>query len=298
MDEKDRQVVYINGEPVYDVEHYKPGKEKRIKGGKRCKNCGAQLPGNASYCDVCGTPCSDTIPVEKHAKKVHNKAVRKKATKGCLIFFAVAFVLLLGVSFIAFQFHELRNEYYGEGDPSTWENYVSAEQFEKIKFGMTYEEVSEILGEGVLEASYDGGDYLIYFWPGENRMDGERYSDTLKADLEITYTNGEMSGLEERNIVRGEEVKAAFEAGTDIDAPLVTKSMTHKLEEDMSFDTVCHLLGGKGVLIEERHICYGSTVYSYETYAWRCTDNGIPNIFEVEFTDGKVYYFYNGEYMD
>lgn len=28
MDEKDRQVVYINGKPVYDAEHYKPGEER------------------------------------------------------------------------------------------------------------------------------------------------------------------------------------------------------------------------------------------------------------------------------
>ena len=299
MDEKDRQVVYINGEPVYDIEHYKPGKERPTRGSKRCKNCGVLLPGNASYCDVCGTPCSDTIPAQKHAKKVRSKQVRKKATKIVLILIAASLVLLLGVSYIAFQFDQLRDHYYGQGDPSTWKNYVSAEQFEKIKFGMTYEEVSKILGEGVLEASYDGGDYLYYFWPGENRVDGERYSDTLDAYAQMTFSNGEMTSLEEQNIIRGKEVKASFEAGTNIDAPLVTKEMAHKIEEDMSFDTVCHILGGRGVLLEERQWTLSSgTTYVYETYGWRCTDNGIPNIYMVEFNNGKAYYFYTGTYMD
>ena len=299
MTEKNKQVIYVNGEPVYDVDGYTPGKQKPSKGSKRCKNCGAMLPGNAGYCDICGTPCSDTIPSAEYARREHNRHVSKKAAKGCLIFVVIALVMLLIISYAAFQFHELRNEYFGQGDPSTWKNYVTAEQFEKIKYDMSYEEVSKILGEGVLEASYDGGDYLFYFWPGENRIDTERYSDTLEAYIQITYSNGEMSSLEERNIIKGKEVKANFEAGTDIDAPLVTKESAHKIEEGMDINTVSHILGGKGVLLDERTNIYSAnSVYTYETYGWKCTDNGIPNIFEVQFRDNKVYYVYVGEYMD
>ena len=267
---------------------------------KTCKNCGTLLPDNASYCDACGEPCSDTLSHKEYAERTHRKKTAKKVRRTILLSVLAIFVSIIVISVIAYIINEADDEYYGLGEFSEWKNFVSSDELEKVTFDMTYDEVKNILGEGILEASYDGGDYQYYFWPGEYATEEKRGYESFNTGVTIDFVRGKMSSIDEQNVFHGEEARKTFDTDfADLDVPEITREQAHKIDEGMTLSTVSQLLGGKGALIYSRTYRFSSGMtYKYDTYRWRCKTFDSPDVFDVEFHDGKVYHYYLGNYME
>ena len=267
---------------------------------KRCKYCSAELPDSANYCDVCGEACADTLSHKEYETKVHRRKMRKKVKIIIAVSIAALFGFLIFISICMTAMDNLGDHYYGRGEPEDWKNFVTAQQLEKVTFDMSYEDVTKVLGEGILEASYDKGDYKSYFWPGAYYTDERRGVEHFDSELTIVFTGGQMQSIEEENIIDGEEARKTFDTDFEnLDTEIVTKDKAHRVKDDMDISLVNQLLGSKGALISSRSYRMSSGLNSrWKTYRWRCVTFDQPDAFDIEFYNGKVYYFYLGDYME
>lgn len=132
---------------------------------KKCKYCQSDIPKKATVCPVC----------KRTLKKSH----------GCLISILVFVVIICGgVATTLNMNSSVQKSVSGVSDDS---EYITKEEFGKIKSGMTYKQVSKIIGsEGELESSVDSGDITIeiYTWYG-NGVAG--------SNANVTFTNGEVT---------------------------------------------------------------------------------------------------------
>lgn len=111
---------------------------------------------------------------------------------------------------------------------------LSEEEFGKIKDGMTYEEVVEIIGsegEVLSETGEKGTDLhtVMYTWEGEG---------SLGANANLTFQGGELVNKSQFGVGEGSDVK-------------VTKEQFDKIENGMTYDEVVNIIGGEGNLLSE-----------------------------------------------
>ena len=267
---------------------------------KTCKNCGAEIPDSAAYCDICGALCSKRLEVKPPAEQKRiekNRARRKKTAERILLAFGIcvgAFIVIaVTANFISMKKYEMREK---ARDLTGWETVVSPEAYEKLDIGMSYEEIAGIIG-GEGKKVEDSKYVTRYMWPGEyyaNRefgylsvdfyRDGNAGTEELKADY-----------IEEKDILDGAETYETYMKiydfdYADIDAPLVTKKQVSQISEGMSYEKVCAVLG-------EGKLCRSSTITDayasnrYETYVWRCRYSGDDSEYELRFENGILKYY-------
>ena len=276
---------------------------------KKCSNCGAEIPKDAAYCDICGALCSKRLiarPPEEKKRIEKRRAGIKRAVKIVLAVAGGCFAALIVVALISGYVSEKRYEKREKArDLTGWEVTVTPEEFSKLDIGMTYEEIVRIIGgEGkVVEDS----DYVTsYMWPGEHyinpdfgylTVDFYNHSDTGSERLTADY-------IEECDILDGSETYETYRKiyGNEhsaIDAPVVTKDQVSKVGEGMSYEKVSELLGeGKMCSSSTRIDAYGSDRYT--DYAWRCKMSGQDSEFELHFENGILKYYSDWilEYID
>ena len=240
----------------------------------RCSNCGEKLIEGAKFCDICGHPC----PSPEQQAYLRKKARRKWII---LIVAASIVVLLIGGRFAV-------TEYFKHNDKQIREEYslkdvkavVTAEECEKIKMGMSIEEVEEIIG-GKGKMSYESEYSIEYTWPGEYYDDEDIFSYTLRATFD--RKENRMDVMDEDNILLGKEAREYDDMHknqdfSELDVPTVTSRQLSRLEEGMSYSEVASILGGDGKKVSEEKTIrsMGSPEYpDYETsvsteYAWKC----------------------------
>ena len=267
---------------------------------KTCKNCGAEIPDNAAYCDICGALCSKRLEVKAPAEQRRTEKKREKRKKTAErillvlgICFGVFIIIAVSANYISMKKYEMREK---ARDLTGWETTISPEAFEKLDVGMTYEEIVGIVGgEG---KRVENSKYVTsYMWPGEyyaNREfcyvtvdfynDGDAGSGPLRADY-----------IEEKDLLDGAETYDTYMKTYDfeydgIDAPVVTKKQVSGISEGMSYEKVCEVLG-------EGKLCRSSTVIDaygtdrYETYVWRCRSSGDDFYYELRFENGILKYY-------
>ena len=213
---------------------------------KTCKNCGAEIPDSAAYCDICGALCSKRLEVKPPAEQKRiekNRARRKKTAERILLAFGIcvgAFIVIaVTANFISMKKYEMREK---ARDLTGWETVVSPEAYEKLDIGMSYEEIAGIIG-GEGKKVEDSKYVTRYMWPGEyyaNRefgylsvdfyRDGNAGTEELKADY-----------IEEKDILDGAETYETYMKIYDfdyagIDAPVVTKKQVSQISEGMSYE--------------------------------------------------------------
>ena len=119
---------------------------------KKCENCGAFVPRDAVYCDVCGEVVSKRrARKQEKAEAPKGKFGRPKTFKEFMMLAGMSFVMMIAIliviGIISGAADEARyREYERKRDLSGWEETVTPEEFEKIEIGMTYEEVKEVIG--------------------------------------------------------------------------------------------------------------------------------------------------------
>ena len=108
---------------------------------KICKNCGAEIPDNAAYCDICGALCSKRLEVKAPAeqrKAEKKRAKRKKTAERILLAFGICFgafiIIAVTANLISMKKYEMREK---ARDLTGWETTISPEAFEKLDIGMS-----------------------------------------------------------------------------------------------------------------------------------------------------------------
>ncbi len=154
---------------------------------KICSNCGNKLADTDKKCNICKTKAKNAIQItdENDKEKIDDviASVRakgntqvKKKPNGCL----VAIVVIIVFAIIGM----LSLNGMSGGDDN---KYISMDEFNQINQGMTYEEVSEIIGsEGELVSEVDigmGEQYrtVIYTWYGDG-VSGANANFTFQGD--------------------------------------------------------------------------------------------------------------------
>ena len=137
---------------------------------KKCKHCQSDIPKKASVCPVCR---------------------KKQKYTGLGIFLLIIGLLMVSCSYGSMQNdsdssnQSLSNVQNSEAIESLNDEYITLEEFNQIKTGMSYEEVVEIVGsEGTVmsEASVMDSTTTIYSW----------YADNGIANANVTISGGKV----------------------------------------------------------------------------------------------------------
>lgn len=276
---------------------------------KKCKNCGAEIPKDAIYCDICGELASTRLERRSRRQKSANRARKSgyaRTIKSFLTTLAkvlgIIFALMIVIAFIGVRIEDHKyREYERKRDLSGWEVTVTPEIYEKIDLGMTYEEVKEIIGgDGkMIEDDKYGTDY---YWPGEYYV--PRFHGYL--NLYFSKNNyGEYKGaaptlstIRESEIIDGAETIDTYNAidnfdYSKIDTPIITKEQVMKLTEGMTYDKACEVLGGEGKMYLSTSWKHASYENVEKSYVWRCKHNERDYYFELQFDDGIIKYLWD-----
>ena len=271
---------------------------------RKCKKCGADIPVNAVYCDICGEAVSRRR--EKKQEKAKAKTVRRRAPKqksfkdymamiGTAVVVVVVIITIIGL--IGGYISELEYKQYQKRiDLSDWEETITPEEFEKIKIGMTYEEVKEAVGgDGKLIG--DEKYWIEYRWPGEYYVDPYQGCVEVRFD---THTYGDLKGtpptvesIQEKEVVHGKET---FETAklmkdydySDLGTEYVTRSQLSKIEAGMTYEQVCEVLETEGRHYRSSCRKTESRTDQRDEYVWKCKRGDWDDYYSQSFEDGVV----------
>lgn len=149
----------------------------------KCKKCGTELGKKEKFCPNCGA-----------------RAKMSKGWKIVLVVFVLLFVLIAAIAIS------------GEGGtdtPTTTEpetEYITLDEFNKIKNGMTYEQVCKIIGcEGKLVTSSEigGSTSQTYGWSSKD-MGGVTYGAT------VVFIDGKVTGKTQVGLDLVDDVSSAI----------------------------------------------------------------------------------------
>ncbi len=129
---------------------------------KKCINCKAEMDTKIKICPNCG----------KKQSNYYEKEI------------SIFLILLISVCFILIGISEIQNN----GDSEN-KCYISMEEFNEIKTGMTYEEVKNIVGcDGTVysETELIGSKMTIYSWYGKDGISNANV--TIQDDKLINKT--------------------------------------------------------------------------------------------------------------
>lgn len=265
---------------------------------RKCTKCGADIPMDALYCDVCGAPVVIPQIPDEVKKDVPNPKERRRQYLQIFAMCAV-FVIAFSICIALFRGYHNRIKYElreKREDVTGWEVKVSAEELEKIKIGMSYEEVKEIVGgDGKLIESNEF--WISYRWPGEYQID--RYRGYMELSFaKYNYEAGkeeepELETIIEYDVANGKEISETHRIMERMDYSklsdtIISKNQFAKIENGMTYEQVCELLGAEGRMFRSYSYTYTNRKDSYEEYVWRCKNNGDDRHVEQPFEDGVV----------
>lgn len=278
---------------------------------KKCDSCGAEIPWDAVYCDVCGTPVAKKV--RKDRDEDEGRFRRPKTFKefmslvGMCLVMIVGLLILIGV--ISGYASELRyREYERRRDLSDWEVTVTEEECQKVKVDMTYDEVKEAIG-GDGKLIEDEKYWITYRWPGEY------YVDSHAGYLEVEFDKhiyGELKGsdpsaesITEHEIMGGKEASETIKLINDsryseIGTEYVTRAQLMQLRQGMTYEEACEVLGTEGKLYRSYSHTTKSRTDLYAEYVWKCKYGDRDDYYSQTFEDGilKELRDWKFEYVD
>ena len=269
---------------------------------KKCNSCGADVPRDAVYCDICGEPISKRrAKKQEEANAPKGRFGRPKTFKELLMLIGMSFVtmiiILIVIGAIGGYISDKKYERYEKlRDLTGWEETVTPEELDKIELGMTYEEVKEVIGgEGkLIEKEHY---WITYRWPGEYYID--RYFGYLELRFD-TNTYGENEGkppmleeIDEREIRNGEEAYNTYkvmESGKyeNLGTEIVTRSQLEKIDLGMTYEEVCEAIGAEGKHYRSTSWIRENRADKKDEYVWKCKDGDWYHYFSQSFEDGVV----------
>lgn len=138
---------------------------------------------------------------------------------------------------------------------------ITAEKYDEIKFGMSYQEVKAVIGadgEKTSDSEFDGVKTSIYQWDSENY-----------GNIVVTFEDDSVAGKSQAGIIEESEVA-------------VTAEQYGKVENGMSYKDVEKIMGGSGVSLSESKFS-GETL---EVFLWSGVTSG--SNCTITFENGKV----------
>ena len=177
---------------------------------------------------------------------------------------------------------------------------ITPEEFEKIKIDMTLDQVEKIIG-GKGKVMYESENLIEYGWPGEY-YENEPFD--FRLDATFRKEDKTLSSIDESNVVFGKQARKygnilKKQDYAALDAPIVKKNQTNRLEKGMSYSEVASILGGDGVQTSESRYIHskGSKGYRevdesvHEMYVWKCIrkKDGEEWIVPLSFENGELF---------
>lgn len=139
--------------------------KKELQTTKKCKFCQSEIDAKAKVCPVC----------KRGLKKSH----------GCLFGIMIFFIIVFSTIAISLNMNNnIQKSISGVDDSS---EYITLEEYNKIDTGMTYEQVTEIVGsEGTVSSQVESSGYkiIIVTWYG-NGVAG--------SNANVTFTNNSVT---------------------------------------------------------------------------------------------------------
>ena len=256
--------------------------EKTIK----CKKCGNEMPAGSLFCDKCGAALSKRAGGEMNAhNKVEQLRQKRASRKRIIVTAAIVLCMILLFSILPTQCND--RDVYPEEQLPKISVRVTPEQYEKLSYGMTHDEVVDFLGEDGV-CMYEGSE--IYMWPGILYDDEafEYYYD--KPNIELQFSkNGNLVEIEEHNLIKAEEIAAnrKKENGQPI---VLSQEIRQKMKKRMSYAEIVEILGAEGLLIESESDKKGTLK---ERYRWSYKEDPEDNTsfyynLEISFNNDKA----------
>ncbi len=231
----------------------------------KCKKCGHELPPDAQFCDNCGervAPVKKEQPAPKAAAgREHAKAIAAAAGVLAVLLLITAFV------FISNRIGPDRDE---DGTETVEEQLakmssrVTPELYEQLDFGMSYDEVRDLIGEeGTMR--YEGR----YIWPGEYFDDADYVYDAPRIELEFSDSM-KLIGIREYDVLLGKEIYEAKKEGRESRVSVNGETFA-SMRNRMSYREIADILGAEGVLQQAESDKSG---FDMKTYEWKYVMEG------------------------
>ena len=206
----------------------------------KCKNCGAKLPIDAKFCDVCGHP----VERQTYKQKAEQDAAKRRAAKIRLMI--IVPIVLICIAFAGYKLWDIywfKNIHF-EPNYGNMRTRVTLDEYNKLELGMTYKEACKVVGgRGKIESIVGNAKSGMrsYIWAGE-------YADvknSFYSEVSITIDNRtkRIDSIHEYNLIDAEELLANHNNNTEIQY-----KKYGKIEIGMTLKEVEDLLGTKGVL--------------------------------------------------
>ena len=231
----------------------------------KCKKCGNELPPGAQFCDNCGervAPVKKEQPATKPAAgREHAKAIAAAAGVFAVLLLITAFVFVSNRTGSAREADETETT---EEQLAKMSSRVTPELYEQLDFGMSYDEVKDIIGEeGTMR--YEGR----YVWPGEYFDDATYVYDAPRIELEFSDSM-KLIGIKEHDVLLGKEIFEAKKEGRE-SRVTVNEDTLAAMRNRMSYREIADILGAEGVLTEAESDKSG---YDKRTYEWKYVMEG------------------------
>ena len=214
---------------------------------KKCKHCQTDIPKKAKVCPNCR---------------------RKQGGLGKIIGIAIILFIIIGVLGGSSDSNEGNNvsnnnslpEVSTQESVSTQSKKLTAEKYNSIDFGMTYEAVVEIMGE-----------------------EGENISEVAIGDVVTTIYQWD-EGLTNCNVtIQNNEVTGKAQLGIINSTATVTMEKYNSIKNGMSYAAVVEIIGGEGAPLSTSKILDSvSVIYSWDGNSFGANCN-------ITFQDGTVF---------
>ena len=252
---------------------------------RKCKNCGSKLPEGAVFCDMCGEPVarrkeavvesrteSKDVGSGKQTKKKWRNVNEERSRKriGLAVGVIVAAVVVIGAVIGIAAIYDSRNiaDEHTDAPKNIKENLpamdsrVTVEQYEALKFGMTYDEVVELLGEEGGRPEYSYGNDCT--WPGEYYDEGCFYEDD-RPRINLQFSEDwRLIGMEEINVIDGRTIRDNLTERTTARVEVNEKTID-SIKKGTAYTEVTGILGAEGILTNSESDNSG---HDTRTYTW------------------------------
>lgn len=169
---------------------------------------------------------------------------------------------------------------------------VSESTYNKLEYGMTYDEVADIIGgDGTLLSEEPEHGIYEFAWPGANRKkNGWNEYELPQVVVGFEGRTEKAVHIEELNVIDGDEV---YENNNyDLySQSKITKEDKEKAKEAESYDELVSILGIEGTLMKSKSTKDGRVEKKYRwSYSEPNDDGKLENhVWDVVVIDGKVH---------
>ena len=251
----------------------------------KCIKCGTELPDHVSYCDNCGSK----VEIQEYYRE--KRLQKEKKDYRVIVGVALAILVFAVAILIISEDTKYDRTINPAEDIDEINNEVSESVYNTLEYGMTYEEVAEILGgDGVLLSEEPEDGIYEFAWPGANRKkNGWNEYELPQVVVGFEDWTKKAVHIEELNIIDGEEV---FK-NNDYDLysqSKITKEDKEKAKEAESYDELVQILGVEGTLMKSKSTKDGSIEKKYRwSYSEPNKDGKLEDhVWDVNVIDGKV----------